>query len=349
MFGMGQRVLGLDIGSSTIKLADLNVGRNSAQLNYFGFLPMPVSQNGSGEITNPLLVADAIRSLIAQSKIRNKAVAAGLWGTSVIVKKISMPRVEKKILNQQIRWEAEQYIPFDPSEISLTYQILPTLSDPDSMDILLVAAQNAIVRSYKEVVSKSGLNLSVLDVNGFALGNLFLYNYGKISGQTVGLINVGAVATNFIVIHDGVTLFSRDIPMGGFQYSNDISRELGLTLPEAEALKLSATTGQEVPQQVHSVMSTVTDQLVEEFRNSFDFFSASNGGMSLSKVYFTGGSSLVSGLMAKASQVIGIQFEQMNPFLKVKPSGGMSQQFLHQISPFSTIAMGLALRSGNES
>lgn len=348
MFGFSKRVLGLDIGSSTIKLADISVGRSDATLNYFGFLPMPVPQAGSGELSNPGLIADAIKSLFAQSKTRGKSVASGLWGTSVIVKKISMPRVEKKILSQQIRWEAEQYIPFDPSEISLTFEVLPGRQDPDSMEVLLVAAQNAIIKTYRDVMSRANLNLEVLDVNGFALGNIFQHNYGKLSGQTVAVLNVGAVATNLVVLHEGETIFTRDIPVGGFQYSNDIHRDLGVTLPEAEALKLSAVMGQEVPQQVHTIMANANDALVDEFRNSFDFFSASNGGITISKVYFTGGSGFVAGLMGKAAQVTGYRFEPMNPFLKVKPGRGMTTQYMQQISPICSVAMGLGLRAGND-
>ena len=348
LFSSSKRVLGLDIGSSTIKLADMEVGRNGAQLHYFGFIPMPTPQNGSGDLGNTSIISDAVKTLMIQSKTKNKSVATGLWGTSVIVKKIAMPKVEKKILFQQIKWEAEQYIPFDPTEISLTFSILPTRADPDSIDVLLVAAQNSMIKTYREIVGKAGLSLSVLDVNGFALGNLFQMNYGRMPGQTIAVLNVGAVVTNLAIIHDGETIFCRDIPVGGFQYSNDIHRDLGVTIPEAEALKLSAVMGQEVPQQVHSIMSTVNDTLVDEFRNSFDFFSASNGGMAIGKVYFTGGSAHVSGLMAKAAQITGLPFEVMNPFLRVKPARGMSAPYLQQIAPFCSVAMGLAMRKTND-
>lgn len=349
MFFGSKKVVGLDIGSSTIKMAELDVSRNGASLVSFGFIPTPVGAVGGGEFNNIPAISDAIKTLVIQAKIKRKKACVGMWGTSVIVKKITMPKIEKKLIGQQVRWEAEQYFPFDPNEISLAHHVIPTPGSPDTMDILLVAAQNLMVNQYREAVVGGGLKLDILDVSGFALANTFELNYGRVPGQTIALLNFGAGITNFVVVNDGEVIFSRDIPFGGTNYSLEIHKEMGVTVPEAEALKLSAVTGGEVPEQVHSILNTVNDQMVEEIRNSFEFFSASSAGYTITQCFYTGGSSFLPNLIQQASQVTNIPFEAINPFARVKPAKGMSPEYLQQIGPFISVALGLALRKAGDS
>jgi len=350
LFGFGaKKVVGLDIGSSTIKMAELDVGRNGASLVSFGFIPTPSGAVGIGDFNNIPAISDAIRTLVLQSKIKRKNACVGMWGTSVIVKKITMPKIEKKLIAQQVRWEAEQYFPFDPNEISLGHHLISTPGSPDTMDILLVAAQNMMVNQYRDVVTGAGLKLDVLDVSGFALANTFELNYGKMQGQTIALLNFGAGVTNFVVVHDGEVIFSRDIPFGGYNYTLEIHKEMGVTVPEAEALKLSAVTGGEVPEQVHSILTSVNDQMVEEIRNSFEFFSASSAGYNITQCFYTGGSSFLPNLIQQTSQITSIQFEPINPFARVKPAKGMTAEYLQQIGPFASVVIGLALRKVGDS
>ncbi len=163
--------------------------------------------------------------------------------------------MDRKLIKDQIRFEAEQYIPFDINNISLAYHVLSGSSSPDTMDILLIAAQNELVNQYTQVVSFSSLNCSVLDVSGFALANAFEVNYGKLPGEVVGVLNFGASITNFVVVQNGEVIFCRDIPVGGANYTNEIHKAMGVTVAEAEALKLSAISRREVPDEVHSVIS----------------------------------------------------------------------------------------------
>jgi type IV pilus assembly protein PilM len=348
VFFGAKKVVGLDIGTSTVKMAELDVGRGGAQLLSFGFLPTPPGAVGGGDIANVQAVSELIRALGQQTKIKRKSACVGMWGTSVIVKKITMPRIEKKLIAQQVRWEAEQYFPFDPNEISLAHHMIQSPGGAETMDILLVAAQNLMVTQYSQTVVGAGYKLDVLDVSGFALANTFELNYGKIPGQTIALLNIGAGVTNFVVVHDGDVIFSRDIPFGGGNYTMEIHKEMGITLPEAEALKLGAVTGGEVPEQVHSIMKSVNDMMVEEIRNSFEFFSASSAGFTITQCFYTGGSSSIPHLIAAASQTIGVPFEPINPFVKIRPARGMSPEYLQQIGPFASVVLGLAMRKAGD-
>jgi len=348
VFFGAKKVVGLDIGTNTIKMAELNVSGGGASLISFGFIPTPAGSISGGEFNNIPALSDAIRTLILQAKIKRKNASVGMWGTSVIVKKITMPKIEKKLIAQQIRWEAEQYFPFDANEISLAHHLIHTPTSPDTMDVLLIAAQNLMVGQYQDIVIGAGLKLDVLDVSGFALANTFELNYGRIQGQTIALLNLGAGVTNFVVVNNGDVIFSRDIPFGGLNYTLEIHKEMGVSVSEAEALKLSAVTGGEVPEQVHSIINTVNAQMVEEIRNSFEFFSASSAGFNITQCFYTGGSSYIPNLIQAASQLTSIPFEPINPFIKVKPAKGMSPDYLQQIGPFVSIVVGLGLRKAGD-
>ena len=345
LFG-SKKIVGLDIGSSSIKMAELEVGMKGAKLLSFGMIPTPAASVNNGDISDPQSLSVAIKSLGNDIRTRRKVVSTALFGTAVIVKRISIPRVDLKLVPEQIKWEAEQYIPFDLNSIVLSYHLINPKGTTDNLDILLIAAQKEVVNGYTSSVNSAGFQIGVLDVSGFALANAFELNYGTPKGQTVGLLDFGSNVTNFIVMNNGEVVFSRDMSVGGFSYTNDIQRELGLSIDEAEAMKMSVATGQPAPDEVHSVISATNDVIVEEIRNSFDFFSGSSGGLAITQCYFTGGASRTSGLVGQLSQATSVTFEPLNPFLKVE-SGNKSIQpdYFERISPYCACAIGLALRA----
>ncbi|HEX7676379.1 MAG TPA: type IV pilus assembly protein PilM [Bdellovibrio sp.] len=351
MFFKSKKVIGLDIGTSSIKLAEMDFSGKGAQLLSFGFAPTPPNAVSGGEITDIASVGMAVQALVAEVNSKRKNIATAMWGTAVIVKKITIPKMDKKLIRDQIRFEAEQYIPFDINNISLAHHILTNSSSPDTMDILLIAAQNELVTQYTQVIEVTGLNCGVLDVSGFALANAFELNYGKLHGEVVGILNFGASITNFVVIQSGEVIFCRDIPVGGANYTNEIHKTMGVTIPEAEALKLSAVSKREVPDDVHAVISATNEAVTEEIRSSLDFLSATTNGLTLNRCFYTGGSSATSGLVETVSRVTGIPMEPFNPFIKVKANPKkFSQEYLDQISSFAGVVTGLALREvGDES
>lgn len=345
MFFSSKKVVGLDIGSSSIKMAELEVGRQGAKLLSFGIASCPTGAMNYGELHSPDAIAIAIREVVQNYKIKCKSASLGLAGSAVIVKKITIPRIDKKLLRDQVRWEAEQYIPFDVNSISLDYHLIESSANSDMMDILLIASQNDVVQSYSNAVQMSGLTSKVIDVAGFALANLFEFNYGRMPGQIIGLLNLGATTTNFAVVIDGDVVFSRDINIGGQNYTNEIHKELSISLQEAESLKLSAVRGEGVPDEVHSILSSVNDSVKEEIRNNFDYFSGSSSGQSLNHCFFTGGASGTPGLVEALSQSTGLRFEPLSPFMRIAPTGkNISPQLLDQVSPLAAVALGLALR-----
>lgn len=345
MFG-SKKIIGLDIGTSSIKVAEMDIGSNGGQLVSFGFKPTPPGSINAGEIADAPAISATVKILLKEAKIKKSNMGMGMWGTAVIVKKITVPRMEKKLLPEHLKFEAEQYIPFDINQISIAHHILEAQPASDSMDLLLVGAQNDFISLYDRVAVGAGVKCSVLDVNGFALANIFEFNYGRVP-ETVGLFNFGASTTNFVVISNGDVLFCRDIPVGGFNFTNEIHKNLGVTIPEAESLKL-ASAGPDVAEEVRNTMSVALEQVVEEIRNSLEFFHATSNGVMISRCLYTGGSAATLGLIDAISKVTSLNFEPLNPFLRIKSSKKMSPEYLSRVAPFISIALGLSLRKAGE-
>jgi type IV pilus assembly protein PilM len=349
MFFTQKKILGLDIGTSSIKLAELDTSRRGMVLNRFSIIPIPPGAVNGGEITDGTSVTAAIEQLILESKTKRRKVATGMWGTSVIVKKIQMPRMDEQVVAEQIKWEAEQYIPFDVNEISLEHHILKNTRGGENMEVLLIAAKQEFVFRYLEVIEAAGVKCSCIDVSGFALANCFEFNYGA-TNEPTALLNIGSGVTNFVVVDKGEAIFSRDIPVGGYTYTADIHKSMGVSLEEAEALKISASMGQEVPEEVNSIIRSTNDAVVDEIRNSFEFFSATSGGSTIHKFFVTGGSIYVPKLIETLAHSSGTPYEVMDPFIKVSANTRtMPLDYLAQIKSLSAVALGLAMRRDGDS
>lgn len=349
MLFSSKKIIGLDIGSSSIKLAEMTVSKNGAVLDNFALIQSPPQAMNNGEITDSLLISESIKSAFKENGFRNKKACVGLSGTAVIVKKISIPKVDSKNIREQVQYEAAQYLPFDISQVTLDFHQLSFSQNASNTDLLVVAAQNEFILSYLETVSRAGLKGQILDVGSLALANIFELNYGKTS-EPVAIFNFGSNITNFLVLLQGEVIFSRDIPVGGFHFTNEISKNMGVTFEEAESLKISQGSKQDVPEDTRTFMNIALDHVTEEIRNSIDFYTATANGLLINRAYFTGGASLTVGLIDHLVETIKLPFEVLNPYFRVKSGNKkLSPNYLQQISPFVGISFGLGLRKSGDS
>src|SRR5438445_6824581 len=291
--------LGLDIGSSSVKLVQLKEAKRGYILDAFGVAPLPPEAIVDGALMNSTAIVDAIRQLLSQYKLKNREVAIGVSGHSVIIKKISMPRMSQEELEESIQWEAEQYIPFDVKDVNIDVQIL-TPADQDSgtgqMDVLLVAAKKDMINDYTSVVSEAGLAPVVVDVDAFAVQNAFEVNYEAPRSETVVLVNAGASVCNINIIANGATTFTRDVTIGGNQFTEEIQKQLNVSYDEAEALKIGGghtETDSVVPQEVERVLGTVAEQMAGEIQRSLDFYAATAADAHIARVYLSGGTAKI--------------------------------------------------------
>ncbi|AKJ06653.1 pilus assembly protein PilM [Archangium gephyra] len=350
----GKLALGLDIGSTSVKMILLKEQRKRGQVSYalqsFGMKPLPPEAIVDGALMNSTAIVQALQELMTELKIKNKEVAIGVSGHSVIIKKIQMPRMSQEELEESIQWEAEQYIPFDVKDVNIDTQILDAGGNDATgqMDVLLVAAKKDMINDYTTVVSESGLQPVVVDVDAFAVQNMFASNYDVPDKETVVLINAGASVVNINIISNGITVFTRDVTIGGNQFTEEIQKQLNVSYEEAEALKIGGTRGDSdavVPQEVERVLLGVAEQVAGEIQRSLDFYAGTAVDANFTKVYLSGGTAKIPALFKTIETRVGVPVEILNPFRKIDVDNRkFDPAFIMEVAPMAAVAVGLALR-----
>jgi type IV pilus assembly protein PilM len=340
--------VGLDIGSSSVKLVHLKERKVGFQLLAYGAAPLPPEAIVDGALMNSSSIVQAIQELVAQQKVKHREVAIGVRGHSVIIKKISLPRMSQEELDESIQWEAEQYIPFDVKDVNIDTQILTPEGDAaGQMDVLLVAAKKDMINDYTSVCAEAGLTATVVDVDAFAVQNAFEANYDPGPGQPVVLINVGAAVTNINVVTNGMATFTRDITMGGNAFTEEIQKQLNISYEEAEALKVGGQGEADavVPQEVERVIQGVADQMGGEIQRSLDFYAATAPDSHVAKVFLSGGTARIPALFKVIEQRAGVSVEVMNPFKNIEVDNRkFDPAVIMNAAPAAAVAVGLALR-----
>ncbi len=344
LFSRGRGVIGLDIGSSSVKLVELRPGRKKGyQLVNFGMASIPPDSIVDGAVMNGSVVGDAIRSILSSSKVKTKDCAISVSGHSVIVKKINLPTMSSEELEESIQWEAEQYIPFDIKDVNIDFQILGSAAEEGQMSVLLVAAKKDMINDYVTMVKETGLMPVVVDVAAFAVENMYETNYSIAEGEIVGLVNIGASVININVLKAGVTAFTRDVSAGGNQYTEEIQKTLNVSYDEAEKMKIGAK--EAVPPELAGIFSSISENLTSEIQRSLEFFSATAGEEKIAKIFISGGCSKVPGLDKAIAQKSNTPVEIVNSFanIEINPRS-FDQAYIEDISPAAAVAVGLALR-----
>ncbi|MFO0583139.1 MAG: type IV pilus assembly protein PilM [Anaeromyxobacter sp.] len=341
-------VIGLDIGSASVKLVQLKEKRGGYQLQAFGSAPLPPEAIVDGALMNSAAIVQAIQELVGEHKVKAKDAAIGVRGHSVIIKKISLPRMTQEELDESIQWEAEQYIPFDVKDVNIDTQILTPEGDAaGQMDVLLVAAKKDMINDYTSVCAEAGLTATVVDVDAFAVQNAYEANYEVDPSQTVVLINVGAAVSNINIISRGITTFTRDITMGGNAFTEEIQKQLNISYDEAEALKVGGQGESDavVPQEVERVIQGVADQMGGEIQRSLDFFASTAADARIARVYLSGGTARIPALFKVIESRAGVPVEILNPFKNVEiDNKRFDPAVILAAAPSAAVGVGLALR-----
>jgi type IV pilus assembly protein PilM len=346
MFGLGDKsVVGLDIGSSAVKVCELKKSRQGLTLVAAGVESLSPDTVVDGAIMDANSVAEAISRLRQKNKIKKQRVATAVSGHSVICKKISVAQMTPEELAESIRWEAEQHIPFDISDVNLDYQVLNS-TNPTAMDVMLVAVKKEKIWNHTQAVIQAGMTPAVVDFDAFAVQNAYEVNYEPAPSVCVGLLNIGASVMNINIVKNGESLFTRDVSIGGNQYTDVFQKELNMGFEDAEKAKRGGTVAGLEDKTRASLIQSVSEILLSEIHKTLDFFRASSTGEAIQRVYVSGGCARVEGLMEFLREKLGIPVDELDPFRKIKmdPSRVDSTK-LKEHSPAMAVVVGLALRS----
>lgn len=345
VFGLNRdnRVVGVDVGSSAVKVVELKRGRQGMELVHFGIEPLPREAMAEGSISDMDKVAERIQSLLTQRAIKLNNVASSVAGHAVIVKVVPMATMTDAELDERLPEEAARHIPFDVSEVNLRFQVIDT--DGPRMDVLLVAVKKDKIANQTGVFEKAGRKLRVLDVDVFALQNCFEANYEPGDAEVAALLNIGASLMNISIVRGGMPLFTRDVSMAGNQFTETIEKEMNVTFDVAERLKTGADAAGAGADQRAGVLRSVSESLALEVQKTFDFFRASASGETVQKMYVTGGTARLEGLLEVLREEFSLPVEVLDPFRGIQVPGGAGDKKLLEMAPQLTIAAGLAMRS----
>ncbi|HVP63328.1 MAG TPA: type IV pilus assembly protein PilM [candidate division Zixibacteria bacterium] len=346
MFGLGsgKTIVGLDIGSSSVKAIALRRSRGEVAVTQLGMEPLPPDIVVDSMIVDSGTVASAVSKVFADTGIKSKLVATSVSGHAVIVKRVTMKSLNEAELAAAIPTEAAQHIQFDISEVNVDYQVLTESPGSPTMDVLLVAVKKDKVVNYTNALQLAGRKPEIVDIDAFALQNCYEYNYMPAENTTVALLNLGASVMNINIVKGKTPLFTRDVSVGGNQYTDSLQKELDLNFEDAESLKLGRKVGTVSQDAKLPILQQVTEIIVLEIQKTFDFFRATAAGEHIERIYLAGGSSLVPGLLEALRQEFSIPVEVLNPFLRVVPPVG-EDELVEKNAARMAVAVGLALRS----
>jgi type IV pilus assembly protein PilM len=344
----GKNLIGVDIGSSSIKVCQIRETRKAYTLVSFGYAPLPPQAIVDGQVMDGNTVADTLQQIWQAARIRQKEVSLGVSGQSAIIRKITVPMMTAEELEEQIQWEAEQHIPFDIKDVHVDYQVLRRHAEQSQMDLLLVAAKRDQINDYAQLARDARLKPIVCDIDAFSIQNLFELSRGLPPEQTVALINIGANLTSLNIVANGISAFTREIANGGHAISEQIQKQLGIPYELAEAFKCGSADSPPPPQ-VAQVIESATDSIAAEIQRSLDFFMATSGDGDISRIYITGGTSKIPSLAQAIERRARVSVEVWSPTEKLDvDSKRVDAGLLGEHAPQLAVALGLALRKDKE-
>jgi type IV pilus assembly protein PilM len=345
-----KQAVGLDIGSSALKSAELRPVRGgSFELVSLGIEELSPDCVVDGVIISKIPVSDAISRIFTQQNIKNNYVNTSISGHSVIVKKISLPVQSDEDLTESIRWEAEQYIPFDVADVNLDYQVLGENIGTGNLDILLVAVKKDKITDYTSVIKMAGKTPVLVDVDAFALQNAYEVNYGPTSKNTVALLDIGASTMTINIVSGTDFLFTRDVGVGGHQYTEFIQKEFNLNYSQAQSLKHGAAVENIDPAETQHAIESVTEIICLEIQKTYDFFKSTTTVDHIDRMIVSGGAAHTPGLIETLARRFEIPAEKFDSFRKISfDPKRFSASMIADRAPDLAIAIGLALRSAEE-
>src|SRR5437667_5800557 len=343
LFKKKQSLVGLDIGSHTIKAVELEAQSNQThRLVHWGISPPLAEAIVDGEIMDRQLVTDAISNLLDSHAIRTRQVVAAVSGRAVIVKKILMNRLSAEDAQQAVYWEAEQHVPYDINDVSLDFEILgPAPNDPKQMQVLLVAAKKDMVLSFSDLIREAGLQPLIVDVGSFAGQDALETNYDFASSEVVAILNIGADITNINITQGGVPFFTKDLQVGGNIFVETAQRQFNLSQSEAA----SAVRGESGGLEIIPVIEQACEGLATALERAQAYLRTAGEAGPVTRIMLCGGAAMTPGVSEFLGRRFGVNAEIVNPLARITYDPALfAGQDVMKVAPLLTVGIGLALR-----
>lgn len=344
LFKTRRDLFGLDIGSNTIKLVELKKARREFKLKGFAIKELPKEVIVDGEVMDSVALADALRAMLSEYKPTSKYVSLSVPGQGVTVRTITVPLVTEEELANSIQWETEQFLPFDIKDVYVDFKILGEAPDsPGQMNVLLVAAKKNAIDEYLLVINQVGLDALVVDIDVFAMQNMFELNYPIYESKVNLLCNIGASFTNINIVKAGGSLLTRTINFGGNHITAAIQKSLGVTFDEAEEMKKGGRESND-KDELDRIVDSEIENLALDLKKTIDYFNMQYPNEVLERIVLFGGTAKLKGICDKFKEKLGIAVELGNPFATIIVDKKYQTPTFSDFLPHSGIAVGLAIR-----
>lgn len=343
--GRKESYVAFDIGSSSVKMVEAVLDRNSWRLLNFGVLGIPTGAVQNNMIVDTKLVAEAIKKLVSDHAVKSTKVISAVPGRSVIMKKFELPAQKEDELEANIEFEANKVIPENLENVNLDYQILNSLEGGSKVEVLLVAVRKEIVNSYTDVIEEAGLTPAVLDVDYFAMESMYETNYEPQSaGEVIGLIHIGSRYTSINVLSNGISTFTGDLPVGGEEFTETLRRSLQISGEAAETLKITGSLEGKACPELDDLLKPTAETLAEDIRRNLSLYGAVANEEGIRTIYLSGGSAKVRGLTAAMEEKLGVPVQLADPLRGFQIEKHIDRDALAETASQLGVGVGLAIR-----
>ncbi|MDP9101914.1 MAG: type IV pilus assembly protein PilM [Actinomycetota bacterium] len=348
----GRTVVGLDIGTSGVRAAELTLGKGPATLERFGQVALPPGAVRDGEVVDVDAVASAIRQLWAQAKFSSKKVVVGVANQKVVVRQVDLPWLPINELRKSLAYQVQDFIPMPVEQAILDFHPLEEFVNDAGgrmLRVLLVAASREMVGTALEAVESAGLTPSMVDLTSFAvLRSLVTPESGLGSLDAEAIVDVGASVTNIVVHQGGVPRFVRILLMGGADITDAVAERLGVPVDQAESVKqstgLARVAGSGDLHPANRAIESTGSAFVEEVRSSLDYYLAQPGSARVGRIVLSGGGSRLDGLVDRLATATRLPVEAARPMSLLKiGKTGLTEEQLTYVEPMVTVPVGLAM------
>lgn len=334
----------LDIGSSSVKMVEAVGEKHGYRLVNLGILPLPPTAVQNNIIADRELVIRTIQNLIQANGVRATRVISAVPGRAVIIKKIQLPAQNEEELEANVEFEANNVIPESLENVNLDYQVLNYVEDGNKMEVLLVAVKKEIINSYTQVIQEAGLIPAIMDVDYFALENMYETSYAVKPDEGVGLIHIGARYTSINLLKGGISSFTGDLPVGGEAFTENLAESLHVSYDQAETFKVTGLLEGKHSDDLGSLLQPTCESLAEEIARTLSLYGAMAGDEGISSMYLSGGGARTPGIAPILSERLGVSVKLAEPFRGFSVSRNIDKNYLTDASLVLAVGAGLAIR-----
>ncbi|MBA1146725.1 pilus assembly protein PilM [Ectothiorhodospiraceae bacterium WFHF3C12] len=341
------RLIGVDISSTAVKLLELGKQDTRYKVLAYAVEPLPPNAVVEKSIANPEAVADTIRSALKRAQTKTKTAAVAVPGSAAISKTLILPAdLSDEEMEAQIELQADQYIPYPLDEVNTDFQVIgPAATNPNEVEVLLVASRSENVEARLDCISSAGLTAKIVDVESYAMETAFELVAPTLPcppDSTLALIDVGATMTTLTVLEEGRIVYTREQVFGGKQLTEEIMRRYGLSYEEAGRAKRQGGLPDNYEEEV---LEPFKEAMGQQVSRSLQFFFGASQHNAVEHIVLCGGCASIPGITEIIAERTGTETSTANPFNDMAVASRIRPQMLAEDAPALMIACGLAMRS----